>query len=550
MSPRVPEPAPNFRLAEGYRRSYLAALCCSPSPDNCIIHLGTKRILAFRLGATVAQWTDYSPPTIDPRWRHPRAWKTWRTLPLLEGFSRGAPVSPAFAFRQCSIPTSIHPHRRSLFSLSPFLENDFESTTTLQGNKFVIQCYVVKGKTGHSLGHQPVDRLLHSAARTMKRGIPTPAASPSRWNNAGRNLNRSSRYVKQPSTTDKWEPVATLQPRGTECIPTTHKRAARSPLHTSCGVHCRATSPSRKCKLASNRANAGITYPRRAHHDMTKIATIFNCRVVLAVSCWSGLCDSGMTPPHLATPAGTGKRRYACRLKYTPACFLEDVGLLTATWRKLAPRGSNFVTSFPHPHHSLPLSCVVQLSPVSAADVRDSWRERQQGKNKFQGEFTEMEINPLAAARHSAPSLRDLWRSRGHFALFLVSVLSGGRHFYKGAGRRLCAGDTAHHVSSFQKCSFYREQPLDARRQPNQHKMFLSTTLPIRRRDCSQSANGPCHFRQTEYSYEHNLAIALRGVPVDVRTATTRTKPSSVSGCSFTARDCRLPSFNNSTTHL
>ncbi|KAJ8881413.1 hypothetical protein PR048_017894 [Dryococelus australis] len=38
------------------------------------------------------------------------------------------------------------------------------------------------------------------------------------------------------------EPVTTVQSRDTECIPTTHKRAARDPLHTSCGVSCRATT--------------------------------------------------------------------------------------------------------------------------------------------------------------------------------------------------------------------------------------------------------------------------------------------------------------------
>ncbi|KAJ8883148.1 hypothetical protein PR048_014988 [Dryococelus australis] len=38
------------------------------------------------------------------------------------------------------------------------------------------------------------------------------------------------------------EPVTTVQPRETECIPTTHKRTARDPLHASYGVTCRATS--------------------------------------------------------------------------------------------------------------------------------------------------------------------------------------------------------------------------------------------------------------------------------------------------------------------
>ncbi|KAJ8878527.1 hypothetical protein PR048_019105 [Dryococelus australis] len=52
------------------------------------------------------------------------------------------------------------------------------------------------------------------------------------------------------------EPVATVQPRESECIPTTHKRAARDPLHTSCGVSCRDTSDGGE--MSRERSTAGI----------------------------------------------------------------------------------------------------------------------------------------------------------------------------------------------------------------------------------------------------------------------------------------------------
>ncbi|KAJ8870337.1 hypothetical protein PR048_029358 [Dryococelus australis] len=42
-----------------------------------------------------------------------RKWEPCRTMPLVGGFSRGSPASPALAFRRCSILTSFHPHRIS-----------------------------------------------------------------------------------------------------------------------------------------------------------------------------------------------------------------------------------------------------------------------------------------------------------------------------------------------------------------------------------------------------------------------------------------------------
>ncbi|KAJ8888258.1 hypothetical protein PR048_007745 [Dryococelus australis] len=42
-----------------------------------------------------------------------RKWESWRTMPLVGGFSRGYPVSPAFAFRRCFIFLTFHPLRLS-----------------------------------------------------------------------------------------------------------------------------------------------------------------------------------------------------------------------------------------------------------------------------------------------------------------------------------------------------------------------------------------------------------------------------------------------------
>ncbi|KAJ8894187.1 hypothetical protein PR048_006797 [Dryococelus australis] len=59
-----------------------------------------------------------SPPTRANRLRTPagplpdfRLWESCRTIPLVDGFSRGSPVSHAFAFRRCSVFTSFTPYR-------------------------------------------------------------------------------------------------------------------------------------------------------------------------------------------------------------------------------------------------------------------------------------------------------------------------------------------------------------------------------------------------------------------------------------------------------
>ncbi|KAJ8891113.1 hypothetical protein PR048_010624 [Dryococelus australis] len=65
------------------------------------------------LGAAVAERLDCSPPTKASRVQSPagspdlRKWESCWTMPLVGGFSRGSPVSPAPSYRRCSIFSSI-----------------------------------------------------------------------------------------------------------------------------------------------------------------------------------------------------------------------------------------------------------------------------------------------------------------------------------------------------------------------------------------------------------------------------------------------------------
>ncbi|KAJ8867048.1 hypothetical protein PR048_032910 [Dryococelus australis] len=76
--------------------------------DACISSI----VLQILEGATVAEQLARSPPTKANRAQSPagspdfRQWESCRTMPLVGGFSRGTPVSPALSFR-----------RRSIFSL-------------------------------------------------------------------------------------------------------------------------------------------------------------------------------------------------------------------------------------------------------------------------------------------------------------------------------------------------------------------------------------------------------------------------------------------------
>ncbi|KAJ8867352.1 hypothetical protein PR048_031153 [Dryococelus australis] len=76
----------------------------------CCRTIRTVRIWAG-ISWTVVQYPTGSFPDIR------RKWESCRTSPLVGGFSRGSPISPALAFRHCSILTSRHAHRHSIFPL-------------------------------------------------------------------------------------------------------------------------------------------------------------------------------------------------------------------------------------------------------------------------------------------------------------------------------------------------------------------------------------------------------------------------------------------------
>ncbi|KAJ8877778.1 hypothetical protein PR048_022234 [Dryococelus australis] len=76
-------------------------------------------------------------------------WESSRVMPVVGGFSRGSPVSPALAFQRCPILTSLHPHRDKIDVQQVYTEvtfatgsqlikyplDDSQLISDLQGNK-------------------------------------------------------------------------------------------------------------------------------------------------------------------------------------------------------------------------------------------------------------------------------------------------------------------------------------------------------------------------------------------------------------------------------
>ncbi|KAJ8876828.1 hypothetical protein PR048_021275 [Dryococelus australis] len=99
----LPSPCPDARRATTVfwflcTRSSRTARTCS----NLSLH-----------GATVAERLACSPPTKAIRVQSPgrvtpdfRMWESCQTMPFVDGFPRGSPVSPALSFQRCSILTS------------------------------------------------------------------------------------------------------------------------------------------------------------------------------------------------------------------------------------------------------------------------------------------------------------------------------------------------------------------------------------------------------------------------------------------------------------
>ncbi|KAJ8882538.1 hypothetical protein PR048_014349 [Dryococelus australis] len=94
---------------------------------------------AYRIGTPpLTQRLERSPHTTRSQVRflavpllnfHTR--ESLRTMPLVGGFSRGSPVSPALAFRRCSVLTSLHPRRLSRTSMLRAVQNIFFRSDTV-----------------------------------------------------------------------------------------------------------------------------------------------------------------------------------------------------------------------------------------------------------------------------------------------------------------------------------------------------------------------------------------------------------------------------------
>ncbi|KAJ8881394.1 hypothetical protein PR048_017875 [Dryococelus australis] len=87
--------------------AFFSFLCCAILTSITLSSQGLY-------GASVAEWLDCSLPTeANPGQftQNFRKWESCRTMPLVDGFSRVFPVSPAPSFRSSSMLTSLHPHR-------------------------------------------------------------------------------------------------------------------------------------------------------------------------------------------------------------------------------------------------------------------------------------------------------------------------------------------------------------------------------------------------------------------------------------------------------
>ncbi|KAJ8876822.1 hypothetical protein PR048_021269 [Dryococelus australis] len=197
-------------------------------------------------------WLVCSPRTKAIRRRRPRDVRTWescRTLPLLGGFSRDLPFPPPLASTAL-----LHTH---LASPSSSLKTGMLRVAQISSpplffffSRATIEVRMEQrrneraGETGDSR-ENPVSmeqRLNEKAAETgdLRENPPTNG------------IIRHDSHIwclltAVHSRCAQQEPITTVQPRETEWFPTTHKRAARDPLHTSCGVSYRAVFSWLKC---------------------------------------------------------------------------------------------------------------------------------------------------------------------------------------------------------------------------------------------------------------------------------------------------------------
>ncbi|KAJ8895154.1 hypothetical protein PR048_000479 [Dryococelus australis] len=108
---RVPTPSPHLRCFARDHSTLLKAV--HDKVFTLEMNLRKKSLLLHWCSGL-----DYSPPTWANRVRFPagsppnfRTWGSYRTIPLVGGFSRGSPVSAALAFRRYCMLTSSSPSR-------------------------------------------------------------------------------------------------------------------------------------------------------------------------------------------------------------------------------------------------------------------------------------------------------------------------------------------------------------------------------------------------------------------------------------------------------
>ncbi|KAJ8865884.1 hypothetical protein PR048_033407 [Dryococelus australis] len=172
--PPVFKNQPSLR-GNGVKWRMLCARKLPFSDDSAALrHLSeTPELLTFRVGRSVMhegrvlsvlRRFDYLPPTTANRGRFPagsshglRMWTSCQTMLPFGGFPRGVSRFP----RRC-IPALLHTHLTSASSslmTSIYVHVKSEPKAYLPRHKHRIPSNLFRGKTGYTLGHQPIKRI-------------------------------------------------------------------------------------------------------------------------------------------------------------------------------------------------------------------------------------------------------------------------------------------------------------------------------------------------------------------------------------------------------
>ncbi|KAJ8895485.1 hypothetical protein PR048_000818 [Dryococelus australis] len=170
------------------------SLVCSGGGGRKVTRRGALSVGAIlRPVATVAEWLACLPPTTANRVQFPagspdfRKWESCRTMPLVGGFSRGIPVSPALSFRRRSILISI-----TLIDSQDLACSGSTSTTK------VGHAYVMTESSRHTWAKKPRRHMKAERTPTTCAGrVITAAAQLAR---AGKVTPRHSLELQVPAT--------------------------------------------------------------------------------------------------------------------------------------------------------------------------------------------------------------------------------------------------------------------------------------------------------------------------------------------------------------